>query len=310
VALTWITGAKGFIGRYLSRHLSVKGDTVFGVGHGAWPPEVAVKQGVSFWINGEIDGANLWQLLQHGGKPDVIYHLAGGSSVGFSMQSPQEDYHRTVTSTATLLEWVRCFSPDSKVVAVSSAAVYGDTKQVLLEEDGTYTPFSPYGYHKRLVELLAQSYVQNFGLRVAVVRLFSIYGPGLRKQLLWDICTKLAGKRDELALHGTGEELRDWLHVDDAVRIVEVAGYHSAEGFAIFNGGTGIGTSVGDVVQLLGDAWGNAPKIVFSGKQRPGDPVSLVADTTRLKRDLNIVAQQRLHDGIQSYVNWFKAEQA
>ncbi len=304
----WATGAKGFIGQHLTRHLSGSGQKVLGVGHGALPGATAQNQGLSYWINGEVDGTNLWHLLQNGGKPDVIYHLAGGSSVGFSLQSPQEDYHRTVTSTATLLEWVRCFSPESKVVAVSSAAIYGDAVHETLAERGHYTPFSPYGYHKRLVELLCESYVQNFGLRVAVVRLFSIYGPGLRKQLLWDVCTKLSARPTELILHGTGRELRDWLSVEDAVRILSAAGAMPADGMVIVNGGTGVGTSVCDLVHMLGQAWGDRPKITFSGQRREGDPLSLVADTARLVSELGIATSRNLQHGITDYVTWFKAD--
>ena len=308
MALAWVTGAKGFIGWHLSRQLSAGGDQVLGVGHGAWPPEIARREGVSFWVNGEIEGTNLWQLAQKSGKPDVIYHLAGGSSVGLSMQSPQEDYHRTVTSTATLLEWVRCFSPETKVVAVSSAAVYGDSIDLILKEAGYYTPFSPYGFHKKLVELLCESYVRNFGLSATVVRFFSIFGPGLRKQLLWDLCSKLADNPAELMLHGTGDELRDWVYVDDAVRILQAAGAFKDEPFAVVNGGTGTGTYVVDVVKLLCDAWGSAPIISFTGTQRSGDPVRLVADTTLLTEKLHVKAQHSLAQGIENYTNWFKAE--
>jgi UDP-glucose 4-epimerase len=308
MALAWITGAKGFIGQHLSRHLADKGTAVYGIGHGAWPEERAQRQGISFWINGEIDSANLWQLLQKGGKPDVVYHLAGGSSVGFSMQSPQENFHRTVTSTATLLEWLRCFSPQTRIVAVSSAAVYGNAPDAKLKEDGSYTPFSPYGYHKKLVELLCESYVHSFGLKATVLRLFSIYGPGLKKQLLWDTCNKLAHRPEKLVLQGTGKELRDWLVVDDAVRLLAAAGAMATPEFAIINGGTGTGTSVSDIVHMLCKAYGHVPKISFSGQQRPGDPARLIAEISNTKR-LGVAITSDLATEIASYVVWHKSGQ-
>jgi UDP-glucose 4-epimerase len=306
VVLAWVLGAKGFVGQHLSRHLSHQGDTVLGLGHGPWQVEMAIREGVSFWIDGEIDEANLFKLLERSGPPDVIYQLAGGSSVAVSMQFPNEDFERTVTSTAVLLEWVRNFSPESKIVAVSSAAVYGDSGSPALAEAGNYIPFSPYGFHKRMLELMCESYARNYGLNVTIVRLFSIYGNGLKKQLLWDICTRLVAQPSVLEMQGSGKELRDWLHVSDAVKILQAAAQRSASQFMIVNGGSGIGTSVASVVELVCSAWGAAPTISFSGQRRSGDPVDLVADTSLLFDLLGQHPHEQLTHGVREYVRWYK----
>lgn len=310
MAPVWVLGAKGFIGQYLSRYLAGKGHRVLGLGHGLWPVELAAETGVSYWINGEIDSANLSQLLKVGGAPATIYHLAGGSSVGLSMQSPLEDFQRTVSTTAALLEWVRAFQPDSKIVSVSSAAVYGDCPKPVLAEDGQYTPYSPYGFHKRLLELLCESYVRNFGLKVAIVRLFSIYGAGLQKQLLWDFGGRLMERPQQMTMHGTGAELRDWLHVSDAVRLLDAAASCAGDDFTILNGGTGVGTSVATVLNMMCAAWGCSPELVFSGDRRTGDPINLVADVSRVKKLLNVQPQMQLADGIADYVRWLKEVRA
>ena len=302
----WITGAKGFIGSHLAQSLSAAGTEVLGLGHGAWPDDIARKNGVSFWVNGEIEDANLWQLLKRSGEPAAIYHLAGGSSVGFSMQTPREDFHRTVTSTATLLEWMRIFTPKTKLIAVSSAAVYGNSSAKTLTESGNYTPYSPYGFHKRVVETLCQSYAENFGLNVNIVRLFSIYGPGLSKQLIWDLCCKLSSTPTTITLHGTGQELRDWVYIKDAVRILEAVCKDKSHAFTIINGGSGHGTTVSDVVSQVCQSWKQSPNIIFSGQQRPGDPMRLVADTKRLDR-LGLKLEHDLEHGVDAYVKWFQA---
>ena len=92
----WITGGKGFIGRHLARLVSGHGNRVCGIGHGLWPAEEARKWGYADWCNGEIEAANLSQLAQVSGLPDIVYHLAGGSSVGASFQHPREDFCRSV----------------------------------------------------------------------------------------------------------------------------------------------------------------------------------------------------------------------
>lgn len=307
MSVVWVTGARGFIGKHLSIYLSQCGERVLGLGHGAWPLEIAIESGISFWVNGEIEDSNLWKLIEHSGNPDIIYHLAGGSSVGISLQSPTEDFRRTVTSTATLLEWIRIHSPQTKLVLSSSAAVYGNTQVSHIPEEGNYTPYSPYGFHKRSAELLCESYVQSFGLQISIVRLFSIYGPGLYKQLLWDLCSRLRQLPDKLDMNGTGEELRDWLYIEDAVKILVAVASSITDELLVINGGTGKGICVSDVVDLTCQAWHVSPKITFSGQSRPGDPLTLVANIDKLDR-LGFKLQHNLIEGINNYVNWFQSQ--
>ncbi len=147
----WITGARGFIGRHLAHSLAAQGYTVAGVGHGAWPVLEADDWGVSHWLNGEVSGGNLAQLRHDLGVPQVVFHLAGGSSVGAAIANPLEDFTRTVVSTAELLEWLRQHAPGTRVVAVSSAAVYGSGYLQPIAEDARPSPFSPYGTHKLMM---------------------------------------------------------------------------------------------------------------------------------------------------------------
>ncbi|MBN3894907.1 MAG: NAD(P)-dependent oxidoreductase [Nostoc sp. NOS(2021)] len=305
MSIVWITGARGFIGRNLSKHLAKQENKVLGVGHGAWPPEISTNFGVSYWINGEIDDSNLRQLFDKSGRPDMIYHLAGGSSVGLSIQVPAEDFRRSVSTTAALLEWIRGNVPETKLVVSSSAAIYGNAQMDAITEDGYFMPYSPYGFHKRAAELLCQSYAHNFGLQIAIVRLFSVYGPGLYKQLLWELCCRLRQSPSILKLHGTGYEIRDWLYVEDAVRILIGAANSASYAPFIVNGGTGIGTCVRDVTTLLCQAWGQSPELQFSGKHRVGDPFSLVADTQRLQT-LEFIPKHKLALGLEEYVRWFQ----
>jgi len=305
--VVWVTGGRGFIGKNLSSYLAKQGNQVLGLGHGALHPELSkdFNFGISYWVNGEIEESNLRQLLEKSGQPDFIYHLAGGSSVSLSIQAPAEDFRRSVSTTAALLEWIRGNVPETKLVISSSAAIYGNSHKGSILEDGCFTPYSPYGFHKRASELLCQSYAHNFGLKIAIVRLFSIYGPGLTKQLLWDLCHRLQKSPQTLELQGTGNEIRDWLFIEDAIQILIAAAQKASCTPFIVNGGTGISTSVYDVATTLCEAWVESPQIKFSGKQRSGDPFSLIADTQRL-HNLGFVAKYKLAEGIEKYVRWFK----
>lgn len=303
--IVWITGAHGFIGRHLSRQLAASGHFVAGLGHGSWPESECRNWGLHYWLNADVDAANLNRLLVKTGVPEVIFHLAGGSSVGQSYASPAEDFGRTVITTACLLDWVWQAATDSRVVMVSSAAVYGSGHAGAIEEDSVLTPFSPYGHHKAMAEQLCRSYVESCGVSASVVRLFSVYGAGLQKQLLWDICSRLARDDKKLQLGGTGHELRDWLYVTDAVRLLDQIGQQSAEPFSIVNGGTGIATSIEDIATMVIAAWGGDTQLLFSGQGRVGDPQSLVADTSKLQT-IGFAPAVSLDEGIAKTVAWFK----
>ena len=301
----WVTGARGFIGRSTCKYLSMNGFRVVGLGHGSIPPESISKYGLSFWLNGDIHSENLFQLLNFSDLPNIIFHFAGGSSVGVSLDSPYEDFQRSVNSTIQLLEWVRLHSPKTKLVVSSSAAVYGNSYVGSITEDLTLYPYSPYGFHKRIVELICQSYSHNFNLKISIVRLFSVYGPGLQKQLLWDLCCRLRNLPSTILLHGTGLELRDWVYIDDAVQILVKAADQASCNPFIVNGGTGIGTCVLDVASALCQAWCLDPEFIFSGKSKAGDPISLIADTKRLN-SFYAAEHVSLSVGIEKYVRWFQ----
>ena len=307
MSVAWVTGARGFIGRCLAPALSGQGLVVCGVGHGHLPPQAWRDAGLAIWLNSQITPETLGQLAAEHGPPDLVYHLAGGSTVGASLQAPLEDFTRTTSTTATLLEWLRNHAPRSKLVVASSAAVYGDTHGVPAEESHPPQPVSPYGYHKLMTEQLCREYSQVFGLQTAVVRLFSVYGEGLRKQLLWDCAGKLMTPGEHIELGGTGEELRDWVHVDDAVAMLTRVASLASESTPIFNGGSGNAIPVREIVTQLAAALGRHKRIEFSGLRRRGDPRVLIADPTRL-RALGHTCNVPLTVGVRRYADWFNLE--
>ena len=303
-----ITGAHGFIGKHLAQRLASQGHVVVGLGHGIWPAAEALRWGVNQWLDGDIHAGNL-RMLQQQGTPDVVYHLAGGSTVGAAVASPREDFFRTVASTLELLEWLRLDAPSTRLVAVSSAAVYGASHAGPIPEDATLQPYSPYGHHKQMMESLCRSYADSYGLQVAVARLFSVIGPELKKQLLWDMCTRLAACESPLVLGGSGNELRDWIDVREVARALELLPSQAKPVISVINIGTGVATSVRRIALGLMAAWQGHESAVdalgFSGRSRPGDPFSLVADPHRLN-SLGFQSRLSLGQGLADYVDWFK----
>ncbi len=301
----WITGAHGFIGKHLAYYLSSNQHQVFGIGHGVWPAFDATQWGVKAWVNGEINASNLQSLYSISGQPKWVFHLAGGSSVGGSFANPLEDFSRTVSTTARLLDWLRVHTPACRIIAVSSAAVYGSAHDGRIAESAATKPYSPYGHHKMMMEQLCHAYAENFGLESVIVRLFSVYGPWLNKQLLWDLCCKIADNTGTVRLGGTGEERRDWIDVRDVVRLLEFSASVQSDLPLLLNGGTSVPTTVKQIADFVTAAWPTKVKIEFSGDMRPGDPFSLLSDNRHVK-DLGFCSQVDIETGIRSYVEWFK----
>ena len=303
----WITGARGFIGRYLAYHLANQGHHVIGIGHGHWPQIEAARWGLSNWIESDVSMKSLEQLQEASGIPDEVFHLAGGSSVGLAFTHPYEDFTRTVLSTGELLEWQRKNAPTTSLVSVSSAAVYGSDHQGAINENACLSPFSPYGAHKLMMEELCRSYATNFGSKVVLPRLFSVYGPEIKKQLLWDLCGKLSAT-GSVELGGTGEELRDWTHVSDVVRALGQSVQLASNKALTLNLATGIATSIRDIASIMASHWGGVSatdRLNFSGKCRVGDPFSLLADS-RLMRSYGIECNVAIMKGVFEYVDWYR----
>ncbi len=306
MSIAWITGARGFIGRHLALYLSARGFVVSGIGHGHLSAELLPQAGLSKWSNSEITPESLDQLTMGEDRPDFVFHLAGGAAVGASLYAPFEDFTRTTNTTARLLEWLRVHSPRTKLVVASSAAVYGDTAGRPANESRRPAPVSPYGYHKLMMEQLCEEYSQIFGLETAVLRMFSVYGEGLRKQHLWDCSVKLMSDADSIELGGTGEELRDWVHIDDVVIMMHRIAALASVDCPVFNGGSGVGVRVRDIVMQLSKSLRRPVQIRFSGISRPGDPTMLVADSDRIA-SAGISCRIPLSVGVQRYADWFQA---
>ncbi len=296
-----ITGACGFLGRHVARTYALAGHAVRGLGHGSWTRQEWQKWGISEWHTADINRVTIASL---GGKPDLIIHCAGSAAVGFSLTDPSQDFDRTVVTTREVLEYARLYGPGVRVVLPSSASVYGDATNVLIPETAPLKPVSPYGVHKQIAEELCLSYSRHFGISVAIVRFFSVYGIGLRKQLLWDACKKLS--RGPAIFCGTGNETRDWLHVEDASQLLLTVGLKVSSNRLIINGATGLAVPIRRVVDTIARAFGHTDLAKFSGKRRLGDPIHLVADIARAE-SLPWKPNRILAAELTNYLDWFKA---
>ena len=289
-----ITGVNGFMGSRCYEHFS-RGNIIYGIDRNPCG-RAGCRQGLVTYEN----------LRSFGTEFDCIIHLAGSGTVGEVYGSPEEEFHKSVSSTEELLEFVNRKSPMARVIYASSAAVYGDGHPGGIKEGCGRRPCSLYGEHKAAAEDLVEADSMKNGRNNVVLRFFSVYGEGLRKQVLWDTSCRIQSSMDspEIRCFGTGREMRDFIHIDDALRMIELC-VQDRGVRGIYNCGTGAPTTISHAVHGLGVRLGYGGKFIFEDASRRGNPESLVADMTKA-RSLGFEPRVDFEAGLERYTEWVR----
>jgi UDP-glucose 4-epimerase len=273
-----VTGHNGFLGRYIMTAVGERSGRVMGVGR----PTT------------EIPSTSFDQLLAEV-KPSVVIHCAGPASVPSSFADPHADHAGSVSVLEAVLDRVG----DAKLLLVSSAAVYGQPETLPVTEHATPAPISPYGIHRLEGEDLARCRAEH----LAVARVFSAYGEGLRRQVLWDVASQALDGRS-IELDGTGAESRDFIHARDVAAALAVIVDKAPFDGETFNVGTGSETTIARLASLITKEL-EAPPARFTGVLRIGDPARWQADITRL-RQLGFAPSVSIEDGARAYARWVR----
>ena len=298
-----ITGGYGFLGRAIALKFKQHGHCITGIGHGTWSKSDFQQHGFDHWFNLDVSMTNLLATKE---SFDVVIHCAGTSSVADSHAKPLHNFNKTVQSAAELLEYIRLYHPTALFIYPSSAAVYGAKEDRPIKEIDCLNPISPYGYHKRMIEELCDLYTKTFAIKTAIVRFFSIYGPGLQKQLLWDATSKLSTTSREITFWGTGEETRDWIYIEDAANLILKVSEQDSQ-FTVINGASGIKTTVKSIIEMLRDELNPEADILFNNIVREGDPRFYFADIDKTKQ-IGWSPTMLLPKGVSEYLAWFKKD--
>ncbi len=235
---------------------------------------------------------------------DVCINAAGNGSVPVSISNPVNDFEANCVDTFKVLDLIRKLSPSTRYLYLSSAAVYGNPKKLPINEDSDINPVSPYGWHKHYGELMCREYFHLYGVKTSFIRPFSVYGPGLRKQLLWDLFLK-SKKSKSIELFGTGKETRDFIFIDDLVHAVGTIIDNCEFNASVYNIATGIESEISEIAEVYSRYLGDNTFISFNNKVREGDPTNWRADITRLT-NLGFKQTVDLEEGISKTVAWQK----
>jgi len=229
---------------------------------------------------------------------DIIIHSAGSSSVTQSILQPKEDEKKTVGSTSALIKFIKLLKIKPRLIFISSPAVFGNSIKKKIKR-----PISAYGKHKLKSENLLINFAKKNKLELNIIRFFSLYGEGLKKQLLWDVLSKL--EKNFFIFNGSGEEIRSWMHVKDAVKIINLILLTSLKKISIINApGCNVFTNKEVIIKIYKYLNVRA-KPIFNNIPRKGDPKILVCDN----KDLKIFDWKQSVDfslGLKKYIRWFK----
>lgn len=295
-----ITGVTGFLGRAISREMTGNGNIVFG---SASPfRSVEAPSDLEEVVRVDMNSDSFIAFLEKA-APDVVIHCAGSSSVGKSIDDPATDFAGNVELTRCLLEALRQHSKEARFVLLSSAAVYGNPATLPISESAEVKPISPYGFHKRQAELLVEEYSGVYGMATASLRIFSAYGPGLERQVLWDLSRKIAAG-DAVEMHGDGTESRDFIHSADVARAVSLVSRKAPMNGEAYNLATGEEWTIRQLLEMLLEEFGVDRTVRYSGEVGDGVPRRWRADVSRL-REMGFASEISLPDGAKDYVRWF-----
>ena len=292
-----VIGSSGFIGSHCVEYFSAKGWKV-------WKADITLKeeqQETYYCLQSE--NTNFKELFSFR-LYDVCINASGLAHVGFSFDNPEKDFELNVLNVNKILVAIRKFNPKCKFINFSSAAVYGNPVKLPIAEDADTKPLSPYGFHKLQSEYLLKEYSKFFGLHTCSLRVFSAFGPRLKKQLFWDMYQKsLQGSHIEL--FGTGEESRDFIFIEDLLEAVELVIKHGNFEGEVINVASGTEITIKEAAEIFYGLLNPGISFSFTGKIKMGDPNNWKADITLLQK-MGFVAKWDLKNGLRRNVQWIK----
>jgi UDP-glucose 4-epimerase len=317
-----VTGGAGYIGSVVAEVLAARGHAVTVYDDLSEGHRDAVDEGAPFFEGDLLDRARLDAALREA-RPDAIVHMAAVSQVAESMTDPAKYYRINLLGGLTLLEAMRGAGV-TRIVFSSTAAVYGEPAKQPIEEDDPTAPSNPYGESKLAFERALGWYRQAYGLRSVSLRYFNAAGASTRygerhepeTHLIPIVLQAAAGRRAAVTVYGTDYPTRDGTCLRDYVHVLDLADAHALSLDALAAGAPasaynlgcgGDGFTVREVIDTAARVTGRTIPVTL-GPRRTGDPATLVAASSRIRRDLGWRPRHAaLEDIMRSAWEWMMA---
>src|ERR1700760_953808 len=297
-----VTGGAGYIGSHMVRALVEAGESVVVIDNLSTGFSNFLPEGVPLFI-GDAADENLVEGVIHSHEVESIIHFAGSVVVPESMRDPLGYYRNNTMTTRSLLN-VAVKAGVSRFIFSSTAAVYGNPDQVPVSEDAPTRPLSPYGSSKLMTEIMLHDVASAHGMNYVALRYFNVAGadPQARMGLatvgathLLKIAVEAAtGNGAKIAVFGTdyptpdGSCIRDFIHVSDLAQAHRAALTYLRDGgdSVTLNCGYGRGYSVLETIEAVRRVSGRHFAVQYAAR-RPGDIMTMVADTSRIRAALD-----------------------
>jgi UDP-glucuronate 4-epimerase len=235
---------------------------------------------------------------------DQVVHLAARAGVRPSLLEPALYQRVNVEGTVNLLESAR-LNGVRKITLASSSSVYGvNAKVPFAEGDPIFSAISPYAASKLACEALGHVYHHVYGLDVALLRFFTVYGPRQRPDLAIHKFARLIRAGKPIPVFGDGSTARDYTYVTDTVDGV-VACTKREFGCQVFNLGESQTVTLGRLIELLEKHLGKKA-VIDRQPPQPGDVPITYADISRARDQLGYHPRIKIEDGIPLFVEWFR----
>ena len=303
-----VTGGAGFIGSHVADALLAAGHRVLIVDDLSSGRKENVPAAAEFHQL-DIRSAEAAALVRDAGV-EVLVHHAAQMDVRRSVADPAHDASVNVVGTLNLLEAGRRGALRQVVFASTGGAMYGEQERFPADEEHPTRPLSPYGVAKLAVERYLYFYHAEYGLDAVALRYANVYGPrqnphGEAGVVAIFLDRLLSGR--EAVINGDGLQTRDYVFVADIVAANLAA--LGRTGFAVYNVGTGRETTVVELYNHLAGAVGVARPAIH-GPAKPGEQRRSVITSERLGKELGVVPDVRLEDGLRRTAAWFAARSA
>jgi len=296
-----ITGGAGFIGSALANALARNGHVVRVLDDVSAGDPSRLEANIALTRGDVNDVPKLWSLLQ---GVDCVYHLAARVSVPESVLYPR-DYNATnVGGTVALIQAVRDAGV-RRVVMASSGAIYGEQGKSAIGEEAIPHPASPYAVSKLAAEYYVNTIGALWGIETVILRIFNAYGPGQAARVshppVVPAIVRQALSGGSIVVHGDGLQMRDFVYVDDVVAGLIAAATAPNVSRLTINIGSGVGTSINDLVGVVGHVLGKelTPLHVTA---ESGGVQHMRADLQRARERLGYTPKISLEEGLKRVI--------
>ncbi|ASJ08366.1 dTDP-glucose 4,6-dehydratase [Thermococcus siculi] len=304
-----VTGGMGFIGsnfiRYvLEKHNDWEVINLDKLGYGSNPAnlkDIESDDRYTF-VRGDITDYELVSDLVK--KVDGIVHFAAESHVDRSISSPEHFLNSNVIGTYTLLEAVRKENPQVRFVHISTDEVYGDILRGSFTENDRLMPSSPYSATKAASDMLVLGWARTYKLNASITRCTNNYGPYQFPEKLIPKTIIRASMGLKIPIYGTGQNVRDWLYVEDHVSAIEVV-LLKGEPREIYNISAGEEKTNLDVVKTVLNLMSKDGSLIEFVEDRPGHDLRYSLDSWKITRDLKWRPKYSFEKGIKKTVEWY-----